>query len=88
MEEESGRGIRVQTEGKYTAEDGREERGRKGRKEEPRKWRRETIGKQMKGTEKEGEGEREKARGSNLPFSSLKRRVYQDEESQEGIKGV
>lgn len=38
--------------------------------------------------ERREEGEREKARGSNLPFSSLKRRVYQDEESQEGIKGV
>lgn len=73
-------------EGKYTEENGKEERGRKGRKEESRERRRKTIGKQTKGTEKERE--REKARGSNLPFSSLEHRVYQDEESQEGIKGV
>lgn len=63
---------------------GGERKGRKGKKRKER--RSKTIGKQTKGTEKERE--REKARGSNLPFSSLEHRVYQDEESQEGIKGV
>lgn len=65
----------------------REERGRKGKKEETRV---ETRG-GREGERESGRGrqkEKERTRGSNLPFSILKRRVYQDEESQEGIKGV
>lgn len=64
----------------------REERGRKGKKEETRVETRGGGGERESGRGRQKEKER--TRGSNLPFSILKRRVYQDEESQEGIKGV
>lgn len=65
-----------------------EKEGRKGKKREER---RDEGGDERGGERESGRGrqkEKERTRGSNLPFSILKRRVYQDEESQEGIKGV
>lgn len=62
-------------------DEGGDERGERERKRERERERK-----------RAGEGgrkrKRKRTRGSNLPFSILKRRVYQDEESQEGIKGV
>lgn len=56
-------------EGKYTEENGKEERRRKGRKEEARERRRKTIGKQTKGTEKERERKREEVTYPFLAWS-------------------